>query len=76
MCTPQGGTRMLSELRIDEYFTFFLERTMLSGFVSRPYKTYAEISREFLTIFRFAHTKEKLGKKGKASLAHLMLNLL
>ena len=38
---------------------------MLDGFASRPYKTYAEITREFLATFRFAHTKEKVGKKGK-----------
>jgi hypothetical protein len=55
----------LSELHIDEDFTYFLEKTMLSGFASRLYKTYAEISHRFLTTFRFAHTKEKVRKKGK-----------
>ena len=57
--------RMLKELHIEEDFTFFLERTMLDGFASRRYKTYAEITREFVATFRFAHTKEKVGKKGK-----------
>jgi hypothetical protein len=59
--------RMIKELHIEEDFAFFLERTMLDGFVSRPYKTYAEITCEFLATFRFAYTKEKVGKKGKVT---------
>jgi hypothetical protein len=39
---------MLSMLHIEEYFTYFLDKTMLQGFASRPYKNYAEISHEFL----------------------------
>jgi hypothetical protein len=57
--------RMLKEMHIEEDFSFFLEHTRLDGFASRPYKTYVEITREFLASFRFSHTKERVGKRGK-----------
>jgi hypothetical protein len=57
--------RMLKEMHIEEDFSFFLEHTRLDGFASRPYKTYAEITREFLASFRFARTKERAGKRCK-----------
>jgi hypothetical protein len=60
-------SKILKEMNIEEEFSLFLERTMPEGFASRPYKTYAEITREFLTTFRFAHTKERVGKKGKVA---------
>jgi hypothetical protein len=56
---------MLSLLHTEEDFNYFLTQTRLEGFARHPQKTYAEISQEFLTTFRFVHTKEKVSKKGK-----------
>jgi hypothetical protein len=47
--------RMLKEMHIGEDFSFFLEHTRLDGFACRPYKTYVEITHEFLASFKFAH---------------------
>ena len=57
--------KILREMHIEEDVAFFLEHTWLEGFASRPFKTYAELTREFLTTFRFAHTKTQTGKRGK-----------
>jgi hypothetical protein len=66
---------MLKEMHIEEYFSFFLEHTRLDGFASHPYKTYADITREFLASFRFVHTKERAGKRGKIIPAKFDVNL-
>jgi hypothetical protein len=63
--TRWQDSRMLKEMHIEEDFAFFLEHTRLDGFASRPYKTYAEITRELLASFRFAHTEERVGKRCK-----------
>jgi hypothetical protein len=42
-----------------------LEYTWLEGFASRPYKTFAELTREFLATFKFVHTETRTGKRGK-----------
>jgi hypothetical protein len=56
--------KMLKAMHIEEDFAFFLEHIGLEGSASHPCKTYAEITREFLASFRFAHTKERASKRG------------
>jgi hypothetical protein len=63
--TRSQDPKMLKALHIEEDFAFFLEYTWLEGFASRPYKTYAELTREFLAIFRFVHTNTRTCKRGK-----------
>jgi hypothetical protein len=47
VCTTRWkDPTMLMELHIEEQFVFFLERTKLDGFASRPYKTFAGRTRE------------------------------
>jgi hypothetical protein len=72
--TRWQNPKMLKALHIKEDFAFFLEYTWLEGFASRPYKTYAELTREFLATFKFVHTKTRHLRELRLSPPSLMLN--
>jgi hypothetical protein len=62
--TKWHDVEILEQWGVADDFNYFCEVTGLRGFAEHPASTYEELSRDFLSTFKFTYQKYQTGKKG------------